>query len=69
MRGLQIRHSVTFNGYGNATPFYATIYGLTEEELPSSTCPSGVYTLPIPGFCHGAGQDYANTTEGYLVFL
>ena len=68
-RGIRIRHSVTFNAVGNAAPMYATVYGLTEEELPTATCPSGVYTLPIKGFCYGGSQDCANKQEGYLVFL
>ena len=66
MRGLHIRHSVIFNGYSNTTPFYPTVDGLTEEELLLSSCPSGIFTLPLPGFFHGAGQDCTNTTEGYF---
>ena len=69
LRGVRIRHSVTFNAVGNATPFYATVYGLGEDELSTSSCPSGVYTLSIPGFCYGGAQDVSNTTIGYLVFL
>ena len=69
LRGIRIRHSFTFNAVGNAAPFYATIYGLTAEELPVSSCPSGVYTLPVPGFCYGGAQDCANESIGYIVFL
>ena len=58
-----------FNGVGNASPFYATVYGLTEEELNTATCPSGVLTIPVPGLCYGGSQDCANQTVGYLVFL
>ena len=54
---------------GNAAPFYSTVYGLSTEELPVSTCPSGVLTIPIPGFCYGGAQDCANESIGYLVFL
>ena len=68
IRGLRIRHSASFNAVGNAAPLYLTIYGLGEDELPSPACPSGVYTLPIPGLCHGGSQDTSNQTEGYLVF-
>ena len=68
-RGIRIRHSVSFNGVGNQAPLYATVYGLSEEELPSSTCPSGVLTIPIPGLCYGANQDCSNSTIGYFVFL
>ena len=44
-RGIRIRYSVSFNAVGNAAPFYTTVYGLTEEELPTTTCPS---YLPCP---------------------
>ena len=69
LRGLRIRHSLSFNAVGNAAPLYLTVYGLDEEELPSSTCQSGVFTLPIPGLCYGGSQDASNQTEGFLVFL
>ena len=69
LRGLRIRHSVTFNAYGNAAPLYATIYGLTEQELPVKTCPSGVLPLLLPGFCFGGSQDVSNTTVGHIIFL
>ena len=69
LRGLRIRHSITFNAVGNATPFYATVYGLNEDELPSSSTPNGVYTLPVQGFCYGGSQDCGNKSVGYIVFL
>ena len=68
-RGLQIRHTITFNGDGNTVSFYLTVYGLSEAELPSSTCPSGIYYLPLPGLCYGGTQNVSNTTIGYLVFI
>ena len=68
-RGLRIRHTVTFNAYGNAAPMYATVYGLSEAELPTNTCPSGVLPVLLPGFCYGGSQDVSNTTYGHVVFL
>ena len=68
-RGVRIRHTVTFNGYGNAAPLYVTVYGLSEEELPSSTCPSGLLSLPLRGFCYGGSQDCSNMNYGYIIFL
>ena len=38
-RGFQIFHSVSFNAVGNAVPLYATVYGLSEDELLSVNCP------------------------------
>ena len=69
LRGIRIRHTVTFNGVGNATPFYITIYGLSEEELPSSVCPTGVWPVSIPGFCYGGNLNCASTTLGHIVFI
>ena len=69
LHGICIRHSVIFNWVGNATPFYATVYGLGKDELSTASCPNGVYTLPIPGFCYVVAQDVSNETIGYLVFL
>ena len=47
---------------------YATVYGLTEEELPVETCPTGILPVPLPGFCYG-GQDCSQQTVGHLIFL
>ena len=69
LRGICIRHTVSFNAVGNTAPMYATVYGISEEEMPTATCPSGVLTIPIPGFCYGGSQDCANKSIGYLVFL
>ena len=68
-RGIRIWHSVTFNVVGNQAPLYATVYDLSEEELPSAMCPSGVFTIPIPGLCYGGNQDCSNETFGYFVFF
>ena len=68
-RGTRIRHTVSFNGVGNAAPFYISVYGLSETELPSETCPSGVFPLMIPGFCYGGSQNCASATVGYIVFI
>ena len=69
LRGIRIRHTFSFNAVGNTAPMYATAYGISEEDMPTATCPSGVLTIPIPGFCYGGSQDCANKSIGYLVFL
>ena len=68
-RGIRIRHTVTFNALGNAAPFYATVYGLSAEELPVSTCPSGLLPVLLSGFFYGGDQDISNKTKGWLVFI
>ena len=35
LRGIRICHTVTFNNVGNAVPFYTTVYGISEEDLPT----------------------------------
>ena len=45
MRGIWICHSVIFNVLGNAAQMYATVYGISKEELPSTSCLSGVFLL------------------------
>ena len=37
LRGIRIRHSVTFNAVGNTAPMYAILYGITEDEMPTAT--------------------------------
>ena len=68
-RGIRIRHTVSFNGVGNAAPFYMTIYGLSDSELPKETCPSGVYHMMLPGFSYGANRNCSNSTVGHIVFI
>ena len=68
-RGIRIRHTVSFNGFGNAAPLYITVYGLSEAELPSSTCPSGVLSVRIQGLCYGSTQDCSTETAGFVVFI
>ena len=52
LRGICIRHTVSFNTVENTAPVYATVCGIAEEEMPIATCPSSVLTVPIPGFCY-----------------
>ena len=67
LRGIRIRHSISFNACGNTTPFYITVYGLSEEELPSSICPDGVLPVLLPGLCYGSSQDCSNSSIGYFI--
>ena len=69
LQGIRIRRTVTFNGVGNAAPLYITVYGLTEQELPVATCPSGVHHVQLPDLSYGASQDCSNTTIGHMIFL
>lgn len=68
-RGIRIRHTVSFNGFGNAGPLYITVYGLAEAELPSSSYPSGVLSERIQGLCYRSTQDCSTETSGFVVFI
>jgi hypothetical protein len=48
--GQRIRLTQTMAGNGRMAPVFATMTGLSEDELPSDTCPSGIYFLEVyPG--------------------
>ena len=64
-----MRHSVTFTPSGKQAEMAATVYGLSEEELPTETCPTGHLPLALPGFCYGGSQDSSQNTVGHLIFL
>ena len=69
-RRIRICYSITSNAFGNAAPFYATVYGLSKEESPAAACPSGIYsTPPLLDFCYGGCQDITSTIEGHLLFF
>ena len=68
LRGLRIRHTISFNAYGNGTPLYAAVYGLSEAELSVATCPSGVLPVFLPGFCYGGDRTYPTRLADTLCF-
>ena len=49
-------------------PIFATMTGLSEEELPSDTCPSGIYFLEVPGLCVG-GSDVRAEGTGTIAYV
>ena len=51
--GLRVRLTFTMNGVGMMAAPFITVTGITERELPRSSCPSGVYIMSIPGLCAG----------------
>ena len=69
LQGIRIRHSVTFNAVGNVVSLYATVYSLSEDELPTVYYPTGKLSVPLPEFCYGGCQDASNDTIGHLVLL
>ena len=52
--GLGVKSTFTFTAGGFLAPFYATVYGLTDRELPRELTPSGTLIVPVKGFCVGS---------------
>jgi hypothetical protein len=60
--GQRIRFTQTMGGSRRMPPVFATMTGLSEDKLPSDTCPSGIYFLEVPGLCVGASDVRAEGT-------
>lgn len=69
MNGFRVKHTFTFSAAGQLAPFYTTISGLSEKELPVETCPSGMLVMEVPGLAVGSDVDPSNNLPGYVVFL
>ena len=68
-KGLWLRHSISMNGNGNMAQIYLTLYGLSEQELPKSSCPDGMLKVKVKGLCYGGGQDCDNEKEDFIIFM
>ena len=66
--GQRVRLTVTTTAAGRVAPVFATISGLEENELPASTCPSGILCVEIPGLCCGASNVFDDAV-GYVCFV
>ena len=40
-----------------------------ENQLPASTCASGILHVEIPGWCMGANSSYGMTEKGHMFFV
>jgi hypothetical protein len=65
--GQRIRLTQTMAGNGRMAPIFATMTGLSADELPADTCPSGIYFLEVPGLCFG-GSDVRAEGRGTVAF-
>jgi hypothetical protein len=69
MNGFRVKHTFTFTAAGQLAPFYTTVSGFNEQEMPVETCPSGMHVLEIPGLAIGSDVDPSNDLLGYVVFI
>jgi hypothetical protein len=66
--GAQNRLTKTMAGNGRMGLVSATMTGLSAEELPPETCPSGTCFLEVPRLCIGGSDVWADGT-GAIEFV
>jgi hypothetical protein len=69
MCGFRIKLTFTFNAAGQMAPLFISVTGLSEKELPSETCPSGMLVMKVKGLAIGANVNVDCESVGYVVFL
>ena len=62
--GLRVKLTHTFAANGTMAPLFVSVCGLTERELPTEQCPSGVLVLKIAGLCIGEAS-----ATGTVIFV
>lgn len=67
--GLMIRMTWTITADGTIFPLFASILHLTERELLTNLCPSGILILQFPGMCVGSAVDSRIRQIGYVAFV
>jgi hypothetical protein len=67
---LQVKLTYTFTGTGLQAHIFVTVSGLTKEELPIETCPSGILHLEVKGLAiGGGGVQIGGQGKGHIVFI
>ena len=69
MCGFRIKLTFTFNAAGQMAPLFISVTGLSEKELPSETCRSGMLVMKVKGLAIGANVKVECESVGYVVFL
>ena len=64
-RGVRIVINSTFTAGGLSAPIFVSVFGLSQEEMPSSD----IVTIPVPGLTVGSHQDIYSSGVGYLTFV
>ena len=66
---MRVKITFTFTGEGQVFNPYVTVSGLTERELPSNECPSGIIVVPVPVISMESNKDLHWQNNGYVVFM
>ena len=69
LNGIRARLTHASNGLGQLAPLYITFYGLSERELPSKFCKSGMLQVKVPGLCYAGNIDVRSDQVGYINFI
>jgi hypothetical protein len=56
------------SGNGHVASIWAARTGLSESELPSDVCPSGIHITKVPGLTIG-GLDIMQEGHGYIAMV
>ena len=66
---MRFKTTFTFTGEGQVFNPYVTVSGLTEIELPSNECSSGILVVPIPGISIESNRGPTFQKSGYALFM
>ena len=66
---MGFKSAFTFTGEGKVFNLYVIVSGLTEIELPSNECTSGIIVVTIPGISMENSRDTTCQKNGYVVFM
>ena len=70
MKGMWVKLTYTFAASGTQDPVFVSVSGLTPEQLPIDTCPSGILCLAVKGLCVAGGEvTVGNENKGCVAFI
>ena len=66
---MRVKITFNFTGEGQVFNTYLTVSGLTERDLTSNECSSGIMVVSIPGISMERSRDPTCQNNGYVVFM